>query len=444
MLTKFQQHIHKKHLFNPQKSIIVGVSGGLDSVVLLDLLIQSNYKCIVAHANFHLRGRASDRDEKFVQTLAEKKQIKYEKIDFDTQQYAKTKKISIEMAARELRYQWFEKISQKHQTDQISVAHHADDNIETLLLNLIRGTGLKGLTGIPEKNKNIIRPLLPYFRTEIEQYAAQQNITHVTDHTNLENTYQRNKIRNLLIPLLTTINPSIKQTLLDNIQRFSENANLYFSTIETISDQITEQKGQQTYIDIQKLLQQNNPQTILYEILKKKQFNAKTTQNIFLHINQQTGKQYHSHTHRLLNNRGKLIIQPHDDNDPTQQSYYISTPKEQTITHPIPLQIKQIKRTKHFQHSTQADTINIDLDIVQFPLIIRRWIPGDSFQPLGMKGRKKVSDFFIDKKINQIEKENSWILCNQHQEIIWIIGKRLDHKYRITPQTKNILSIKVK
>lgn len=146
----------------------------------------------------------------------------------------------------------------------------------------------------------------------------------------------------------------------------------------------------------------------------------------------------------MLNNRGKLIIQPHDDNDPTQQSYYISTPKEQTITHPIPLQIKQIKRTKHFQHSTQADTINIDLDIVQFPLIIRRWIPGDSFQPLGMKGRKKVSDFFIDKKINQIEKENSWILCNQHQEIIWIIGKRLDHKYRITPQTKNILSIKVK
>ncbi len=440
MLKKVQEFIRTNQLLAENERVLVGVSGGADSVVLLDILVKLNYDCIVAHCNFHLRDEESDRDEIFVEKLAKANNLTYKKVDFDTIDYAKTHKISIEMAARELRYEWFEKMATETNASSIAVAHHADDDIETVLLNLVRGTGLKGITGMEMRNGKVVRPLLDCYREEIEQYAMQNSLQYVTDSTNTENEHKRNKIRNQIIPLLAELNPSVKVTFSQNIRNFKAAWNIYSEKIEQIKALIVSEKEDHVFIDIQQLKQQTEVQNVLYEILSEYNFNSKVVEDIFTGLESNSGLMFHSPTHRLLKDREQLII---DEIKEANDLEFLIPEGENKINEPIKLIFKRFERSEDFKLSKSAHTIHIDEDKVTFPLRIRKWQQGDRFQPFGMRQNKKLSDFFIDEKLNIYEKENCFLLLSDN-EIVWVIGIRLDNRFRVSEKTQNILEISIK
>ncbi len=436
-LKKVRQFIDSNQLLIDNDRILVGVSGGADSVVLLHILLKLGFECVVAHCNFHLRGEESMRDELFVEKLAEKYKLIYKKTDFDTVRFAKSNKISIEMAAREMRYAWFKKLAPENKCQTIATAHHTDDSIETLLLNMIRGTGLKGLTGIEPRNGDIVRPVLCCTRSEIEQYAQKNKLEYITDSTNLANEYSRNKIRNLILPMMADINPSVKQSLAENISRFRGSWKIYSEKIAEIEAHITFNKENQTFVDIDKLKSQSDPKTILFEILQKYQFNSDVISNIFEGLDKSSGKRYYSDTHRLLKDREHLIVDEIEPNNTLEFSIDEST---KSISIPINLSLNKKARNEDFIISKKSDKIHIDADKIKFPLTLRKWKKGDSFHPFGMKESKKLSDFFINEKINRNQKENIWLLVSDNK-IVWIIGLRMDERFRITEKTKNILEI---
>ena len=439
-LKKVQEFIQSKQLLQPGERVLVGVSGGVDSVVLLNILLKTGFECIVAHCNFHLRGSESDRDEQFVEKLAKEYGVLFKKIDFDTKGYAKSNKISIEMAARELRYEWFNRVAKEIHSESIVVAHHADDSIETFLLNLVRGTGLKGLTGIDAKNGNIVRPLLTCTRQELEKYAKENNLQAVFDSTNASNDYSRNKIRNQLIPILSDINPSVNQTFFENTLRLRGIWKIYAEKIQDIKEKIvTENKGN-IFIDIPELKKQADIQTVLYEILSAYNFNNDTVEDITQSLNNNSGLRFTSPTHRLLKDRNTLII---DEIETKNELEYKIGDGTNEITEPVHLIFKSLENIPGFQISKAADIIHVDADLLQFPLTIRKWRKGDTFQPFGMTQSKKVSDFFIDSKINLFEKEEAWLLISG-EKIVWIIGLRIDNRFRITEKTRNIKEISYK
>lgn len=436
-LKKVRQFIDSNQLLIDNDRILVGVSGGADSVVLLHILLKLGFECVVAHCNFHLRGEESMRDELFVEKLAEKYKLIYKKTDFDTVRFAKSNKISIEMAAREMRYAWFKKLAPENKCQTIATAHHTDDSIETLLLNMIRGTGLKGLTGIEPRNGDIVRPVLCCTRSEIEQYAQKNKLEYITDSTNLANEYSRNKIRNLILPMMADINPSVKQSLAENISRFRGSWKIYSEKIAEIEAHITFNKENQTFVDIDKLKLQSDPKTVLFEILQKYQFNSDVISNIFEGLDKSSGKRYYSDTHRLLKDREHLIVDEIEPNNTLEFSIDEST---KSISIPINLSLNKKARNEDFIISKKSDKIHIDADKIKFPLTLRKWKKGDSFHPFGMKESKKLSDFFINEKINRNQKENIWLLVSDNK-IVWIIGLRMDERFRITEKTKNILEI---
>lgn len=436
-LKKVRQFIDSNQLLIDNDRILVGVSGGADSVVLLHILLKLGFECVVAHCNFHLRGEESMRDELFVEKLAEKYKLIYKKTDFDTVRFAKSNKISIEMAAREMRYAWFKKLAPENKCQTIATAHHTDDSIETLLLNMIRGTGLKGLTGIEPRNGDIVRPVLCCTRSEIEQYAQKNKLEYITDSTNLANEYSRNKIRNLILPMMADINPSVKQSLAENISRFRGSWKIYSEKIAEIEAHITFNKENQTFVDIDKLKSQSDPKTVLFEILQKYQFNSDVISNIFEALDKSSGKRYYSDTHRLLKDREHLIVDEIEPNNTLEFSIDEST---KSISIPINLSLNKKARNEDFIISKKSDKIHIDADKIKFPLTLRKWKKGDSFHPFGMKESKKLSDFFINEKINRNQKENIWLLVSDNK-IVWIIGLRMDERFRITEKTKNILEI---
>lgn len=436
-LKKVRQFIDSNQLLIDNDRILVGVSGGADSVVLLHILLKLGFECVVAHCNFHLRGEESMRDELFVEKLAEKYKLIYKKTDFDTVRFAKSNKISIEMAAREMRYAWFKKLAPENKCQTIATAHHTDDSIETLLLNMIRGTGLKGLTGIEPRNGDIVRPVLCCTRSEIEQYAQKNKLEYITDSTNLANEYSRNKIRNLILPMMADINPSVKQSLAENISRFRGSWKIYSEKIAEIEAHITFNKENQTFVDIDKLKSQSDPKTVLFEILQKYQFNSDVISNIFEGLDKSSGKRYYSDTHRLLKDREHLIVDEIEPNNTLEFSIDEST---KSISIPINLSLNKKARNEDFIISKKSDKIHIDADKIKFPLTLRKWKKGDSFHPFGMKESKKLSDFFINEKINRNQKENIWLLVSDNK-IVWIIGLRMDERFRITEKTKNILEI---
>jgi tRNA(Ile)-lysidine synthase len=372
-----------------------------------------------------------------VEKLAEKYKLIYKKTDFDTVRFAKSNKISIEMAAREMRYAWFKKLAPENKCQTIATAHHTDDSIETLLLNMIRGTGLKGLTGIEPRNGDIVRPVLCCTRSEIEQYAQKNKLEYITDSTNLANEYSRNKIRNLILPMMADINPSVKQSLAENISRFRGSWKIYSEKIAEIEAHITFNKENQTFVDIDKLKSQSDPKTVLFEILQKYQFNSDVISNIFEGLDKSSGKRYYSDTHRLLKDREHLIVDEIEPNNTLEFSIDEST---KLISIPINLSLNKKARNEDFIISKKSDKIHIDADKIKFPLTLRKWKKGDSFHPFGMKESKKLSDFFINEKINRNQKENIWLLVSDNK-IVWIIGLRMDERFRITEKTKNILEI---
>lgn len=436
-LKKVQEFIQTNELLQPGERILVGVSGGVDSVVLLNILLKSGYECIVAHCNFHLRGSESDRDEKFVEKLAKEYGVMFKKTDFNTTGYARKNKISIEMAARELRYEWFNRVAKEIHSGSIAVAHHADDSIETFFLNLVRGTGLKGLTGIDAKNGNIVRPLLTCTRQEIEKYAKINNLQYVFDSTNASNDYSRNKIRNQVIPLLSDINPSVSQTFMENIIRLRGIRKIYEAKIQNIKEKVLSEKEENIYIDIEELKKQADIQTVLYEVLNEYNFNSKTIREIVSGLEHNSGLQYASPTHRLLKDRNALIIQR---TEPRNETEYLVSKNTREITVPVHLHFRWIKNTPDFQISRTADTVHIDADLLEYPLTIRKWRKGDTFQPFGMTQSKKLSDFFINSKISLYQKEEIRLLLSA-EKIVWVIGMRIDNRFRITDETQNILEI---
>ena len=440
ILKKVELYIEKNKLLFPEKGkILVGVSGGRDSVALLDILIKLGYRCTVAHCNFHLRGEESDRDEKFVQQLSFNLNIPYYLVDFDTVNYAKQKNISIEMAARELRYSWFTSLAKKINAQAIAIAHHADDNVETLLMHLVRGTGLKGLTGISPKNGLIVRPLLCCTRNEINGYIKNNNLSFIEDSTNQSVDFQRNKIRLQVIPLLEEINPSVKKVLSESIERFSEINTFYENAIEKIKKQLLTVDNDQLKINIDLLCKQASPKTILFEILHPYGFNESIVQDIEKHLHDESGKIFYSPTHYLIKDRKYLII---SNKIKKNETTFFITENDSEISFPIQLSITRKKKEQNFVISKDNRIIQIDASLIQYPLTLRRWTYGDTFFPFGMNRQKKLSDFFIDQKLNLKQKAETWLLLSQNQ-IVWVVGLRLDNRFKITESTQEVLEIKM-
>ena len=435
MQQKVQTYIQKHQLLTQEGKIIVGVSGGTDSVVLLHILTSLGYDCIIAHCNFHLRMEESDRDELFVRNLAKVQKIPYYYIDFETSKYADEHNISIEMAARDLRYSWFYELLNNHNAQEIAVAHHADDSIETLLMNLVRGTGLRGLTGIQPRNHKVVRPLLCLTRLEIETYLIRHDLDHVEDSTNVTTDYQRNKFRNEILPLLAEINPSVRQTLYTSLDRFNGILSIYEQAIDKITDEIVHKESGLVKLDIEVIKKQVNIPTVMYELLHQYGFGPAQIEQIAEQLDGVSGKVFYSDTFRLLKDRKYLILSEKEaDNN---EEYWI-TQNEFEIDLPFTIKIKRQTITLDFKVSKESNRIHIDASKLTFPLQLRRWKDGDSFYPFGMKQRKKISDFFIDNKLSLVDKEKSWLLISG-DDIVWIVGQRMDNRFRISESTKEII-----
>ena len=397
----------------------------------------AGYDFVIAHCNFKLRKEESDRDESFVRELVADFNIPAFFIDFETTEYAKSQNISIEMAARDLRYEWFEKIRVEQDASAIAVAHHTDDNVETLLMNLVRGTGLRGMTGIPVRNGHVIRPMLCCTREEILEYLVRYNLDFVEDSTNASSDYMRNKFRNEVIPLLEEINPAVKNILAQTIDRFKGIQSEFQTYISKLATEIIEFKNEDVYIDIKLLKSEPHPATVLFELTYSYGFHPDQIQDIVNHLDSISGKLFISETHRLVKDRKKLIISKIEEVNSTEIK--VSESLEEIFS-PIHLQFLLQYNSSDFQISTQSNRVHIDADKLKFPLSIRTWREGDSFVPFGMKGNKKISDFYIDQKLSINDKERAFLLISG-QEIVWVIGLRLDNRYRITKETKRILEV---
>ena len=437
MQQKIQTYIEKLQLLTSKVPIIVGISGGTDSVVLLHILISLGYDCIAAHCNFNLRMEESIRDEEFVRKLAHSYSIPCYVIDFDTTKYAENHKISIEMAARDLRYAWFEDLIKKYHAQAIAVAHHADDSIETLLMNLVRGTGLRGLTGIQPRNKNVVRPLLCCTREELENYLIEQGLEHVEDSTNQENNYLRNKFRNELLPLLTEINPTARENLYKTLANLEGNFAIYQQAIDGIRSNIVDNYGNEIRLKIEQINQQIHVPTVMHELLSPYNFGTAQIEQITDALNAESGKVFYSETHRLVKDRKYLIISAKDD---TKKNIYSISQTEIEITSPIQLTIRKMSIEDGFKPSKLLNCVHIDASLIQFPLELRRWNEGDAFYPLGMTQKKKLSDYFIDQKFSIPQKEQCWLL-GSGGKIVWIVGHRLDNRFKITENTKDVIEI---
>ncbi len=427
-----QTHLEKNRLI-PDASLplIIGLSGGADSVALLHVLVDLGYTCRPAHCNFQLRGEESERDEQFAMARAHALGLPIETIRFDTSQYAREHKLSIEMAARELRYRWFEELRLQHRAAHIAVGHHADDNIETVLLNLIRGTGLKGLTGMQAANGYVIRPLLGVNRQDILEYLQQERLPFIEDSSNAASDYTRNKIRNELISLIETINPSFKASMMNTLMYLNGAYQLQNEYIQGIKSQIVIQEDTTARINCKTLRQSGGSITLLFELLRPYQFNSAQLHSIYNSLNSQAGKAFYSATHVLVKDRDFLLIKP-----------LIETKKD----HIQSISVHIFDREKTFKPSSTSHIVHLDADELVLPLKIRTWQQGDTFYPLGMMHRKKISDFLIDKKIDRLQKETIQVVTDSsvNQPIIWVAGYRIDHRYRIKDSTTRIAELTLK
>ncbi len=436
MLQTIRTYIEQHNLLSEKKPVLVGLSGGADSVALLAVLVRLGYKCIAIHCNFHLRGEESNRDEIFAQEFATGLGVSFHCIDFATEQYAHEKHLSIEMAARELRYQWFEEKRRELDAQAIAVAHHRDDSIETLLINLVRGTGIRGMGGIRPKNGYVIRPFLSVSRQEIIDWLSKEGYSFITDSTNLSDAYTRNFIRLRVLPLLEEINPAARQNIARSSEHLADVEAIYLDVIGKAKEEIMSSDDR---ISIPLLMSYAAPETILYEILKPYGFNRVTIHDIFLSLKKAPGKLFYSHTHRILKDRDYLWITSLSSEE-FPDSYFIESPED--IGHLlIELSFSEIVITSELAIQKNKLIAYFDRDKIHFPLELRHWREGDWFIPFGMTGRQKLSDYFSDHKFSRLQKEQTWLLCSGN-DIIWIVGERTDNRYRINSTTKQVLIVK--
>jgi tRNA(Ile)-lysidine synthase len=436
MLDRLKNHIAQNFPFLENKKLFLAISGGLDSIVMAHLFSQLNHTIALAHCNFQLRGLESFEDQNFVQDYAEANAIPIFVTQFDTEAFAKDYKLSTQVAARDLRYNWFYELLETENFDYILTAHHADDNIETFLINLSRGTGLEGLVGIPAQNDKIIRPLLPFSREEIANYAHENNIRWREDSSNASDKYLRNKIRHDFVPLLKELNPQFitsfkkTQSYLQEAQVMVEDASIM------VYQQVARQEEEGIYFDLNQLRKLPNYTSYLYQWLHEFGFTA--WDDIYDLVESQSGKHVFSAEFRLLKDRDSLILSPLNLNNSTEE-YFIDAGVEDVK---IPLKLSFSKVDNLYIPTNTA--IFVDADKLRFPLVMRKWNEGDSFQPFGMEGKsKKVSKLFKDAKLSLLEKENIWILWSENT-IVWIVGLRQDERFRVDVKTRNILKIELK
>jgi tRNA(Ile)-lysidine synthase len=459
LLHQFKEYIAANNLFQPKDKLLLAVSGGVDSVVLCELCHRAGYDFVIAHCNFQLRGEESERDEAFVKTLGEKYGVELLVKKFDTNKIASAEKKSIETAARDLRYEWFYEIignkqdaignmqepkDEMHKTDHRSLitgncyiltAHHADDNIETAVMNFFRGTGIAGIRGILPKQGKIIRPMLFAGRKELEDFVNENKLMFVTDSTNLENDYTRNFFRNKILPQVAEVYPDVSKNVLNNINRFTETEQLYQQAIDHHKKKLIEKKGNEFHIPVLKLGKISPLQTVLYEIIKDFNFSSHQTTDAIALLKSDTGKYIQSATHRIIKNRNWLIITPNETD--AAQNILIEAEDEKVIFANGEMKMKRMPRA---QHKMQASPLFAQLDAndIEFPLLLRKWKQGDYFYPLGMDKKKKLSRFFIDQKLSLPEKENVWIV-EMNKKIIWVVGMRIDNRFKTTSSTMQVL-----
>lgn len=434
MLPNLKSHLQQNFTFLHGKKLLLAVSGGLDSIVMTHLFHQLGLNIAIAHCNFQLRGTESVEDEIFVRKLATQLKIPAFITHFDTRAFAADFKLSTQMAARELRYNWFNELAETNGFDYILTAHHADDNLETFLINLSRGTGIEGLTGIPQQNAKIVRPLLEFTRDEIEQYAKLNNIEWREDSSNASDKYLRNKIRHDIVPKLKEINPDIlksiqkTQQFLQQTQEMAEDASIM------VYQQVAQQANEEIHFNLKKLKQLPNYRSYLFSWLREFGFTA--WDDVYDLATAQSGKQVFSNRYKLLKNREYLILSELTD---FVASEFTIDENQKDVKVPLNLSIEKVDDMGHATNRT----IFVDADKLQYPLQLRKWNEGDSFFPLGMEGKsKKVAKLFKDEKLSLNEKDKIWLLCSNDQ-IVWVIGIRADERFKVGTQTTNILQIKL-
>ena len=427
MINSVKDNIYKNNLFTKKSKILLAVSGGADSIFLLFVLKDLGYDIQIAHCNFNLRDVESDQDEQFVKDIADKYSIRCYVRSFDTLKFAEENKISIQMAARQLRYDWFEELLVENNFSCIATGHHQDDSIETFLINLIRGSGISGLCGIQMINNKIVRPLLSLKRNQIEYFLTKQNIKYRNDSSNSDIKYLRNNIRHQLIPLLKEINPKIQETISNEIGMLNGINNIFKEKVNDIRKSIMIKREELFIIKISDLLNISNLEVILYELLRP--FGSFQVKQIINSLRLQSGKQFFSNTHYILIDRECLIISQKKETNNKEIKIFRTVPE---ISKPL-----YMKLSETFDLSIVNDPLfaKFDLNKLTFPLLLRKWKNGDKFIPLGMNNFKKVSDFFVDEKYTLNEKKEQWILCSK-ENIIWIVGKRIDDRYKIASNTK--------
>lgn len=438
-VNRFQQAMDQECQVPADDSILVAVSGGADSVALLHLLVQQGYSCLAAHCNFSLRGEESNGDEAFVRDFCRSLKVPCRFIRFDTRAFADQNKMSIEMAARQLRYDWFSELLVSESLDWIATGHHGNDAIETFFLNLTRGTGIKGLTGIAWQRDRLIRPLLFARSEEIVAYCSLFNLEFRTDSTNRDTTILRNKIRHQLVPLLTGINPAFFDTMQRNMGLLHEAGEVFEEAVAQFVSQYVVVENGSVIIPVSKIHEHPQRRSFLFAILRSYGFNSAVVDEVVKGLTGIAGRQYFSDTHRLVRDRYNLLVVEREEL--ADEVYYIEA-DDWLVNKPLGLKLKVFKKEEAFRFSTNPKVAHFDADQIDFPLTIRRWRQGDQFQPLGMEQFQKLSDFFINQKLSILDKEQTWLLLS-NDDIIWIIGRRMDNRYKITGRTRNILEIEI-
>lgn len=447
LLTSFVSYIKSSHLFSPKDKLLLAVSGGVDSVVLCELCKQVGYDFIIAHCNFQLRGEESERDELFVRQLAKKYGVGAEVKKFDTEKYAAENKLSTQEAARKLRYDWFAELigklesgvrnqNPKRETRNfLLTAHHADDNNETLLMNFFRGTGLHGLTGIPVSINYIRRPLLEFSKEMLLEFAKENNLGFVEDSSNLSSKYTRNFFRNEIIPTISKVYPQVKENLQDNIYRFKEIEKLYQLSINELKKKLCKQKGKEVHIPVKQLMAYDN-RALIYEIISAYGFNEKQVDEVIKLAESESGKYIQSPgaSYRIIKHRHWFIISPLVA---IESGNIIIEAADKEIV--FSLGTLHIETTSNLKPQTSNAAVSLDAGVIEFPLLLRKRKTSDYFYPLGMKKKKKINRFLIDQKLSAPEKDKIWVM-ESNQRIIWVVGHRIDERFKLTEQTREALS----
>src|SRR6266496_443728 len=450
LLQRFKESIRQQNLFYPKDKLILAVSGGVDSIVLCELCKQAGYDFAMAHCNFQLRGEESERDEKFVKDLGKKYGAELFIKKFDTEKYASETKKSIQEAARDLRYEWFnELIHQDSKSDPDSyrdrnpkfvlTAHHADDNIETVLMNFCRGTGLHGLAGIPVSPTHIRRPLLSFWKQELIEFAAENKLNFVEDSSNRSSKYTRNLFRNEIIPMISKVYPQVKSNLQDNIDRSKEISKLYDISVLEIKKKLCKNKDSEVHIPIKQLMSYQN-KALIFEIISDYGFSEKQVEEVIKLAESESGKfiQSPSTPHRIIKFRNWFIISA--TVSARAETIIIEEATKELQVEDRKLKIERISFTPDYRLPVADYIACLDADEISFPLVLRKWKQGDYFYPLGMRKKKKLARFFIDQKLSKTEREKVWVL-EMNKKIIWVVGLRIDDRFKITDKTKKILKI---